>query len=93
MWLSIIFGCSKRQQNFPRRVGNGKSLKNKWIMILLPPGFIKKTTIAAVIGDEGTMLVHVDDGGIDHLHRRIVSHRQRIHDLILDASPPPANMQ
>jgi hypothetical protein len=40
MWLSIIFGCSKRQQNFPRRVGNGKSLK--WIMILLPPGFIKK---------------------------------------------------
>jgi hypothetical protein len=42
MWLSIIFGCSKRQQNFPRRVGNGKSLKNKWIMILLPPGFIKK---------------------------------------------------
>ena len=39
------------------------------------------------------MLVHVDDGGIDHLHRRIVSHRQRIHDLIPDASPPPANMQ
>jgi hypothetical protein len=47
--------------------------------------------LAAVISDAGTMLVHPDDGRIDHLHRRIVSHRQRIHDLIPDASPAPAN--
>ena len=42
--------------------------------------------LAVVIGDAGTMLVHADNGRIDHLHRRIVSSRQRIHDLIPDAS-------
>jgi hypothetical protein len=47
--------------------------------------------LAAVVGYAGTMLVHADDGRIDHLHRRIVSHRQRLHDLVPDASPTPAN--
>src|SRR5262249_59579701 len=40
--------------------------------------------LAAVVGDAGTMLVHADDGRIDHLHRRIVSHRQGSHDLLPD---------
>jgi hypothetical protein len=47
--------------------------------------------LAAVIGDAGTVLVHADDGRIDHLHRRIMCHRQGIHDLIPDASASPAN--
>jgi hypothetical protein len=47
--------------------------------------------LAAVIGDAGTMLVHADDGRIDHLHRRIVNGSQRIHNSVPDARPPPAN--
>src|SRR5262245_42560012 len=47
--------------------------------------------LAAVVGDAGTMLVHADDRRIDHLHRCIVSHRQRIHDLVPDAGSSPAN--
>jgi hypothetical protein len=47
--------------------------------------------LAPVIGDAGTVLVHADDGRIDHLHRCIVNGSQRIHDLIPNASPPPAN--
>jgi hypothetical protein len=37
------------------------------------------------------VLVHAHDGGIDHLHRRVVTGSQRIHDLVPDASPPPPN--
>ena len=29
--------------------------------------------LAVVVGDAGTMLVHADNGRIDHLHRRIMS--------------------
>ena len=47
--------------------------------------------LAVVIGDAGTMLVHADNGRIDHLNRRIMCHRQRIHDLIPDARASPAN--
>src|SRR5262245_35108518 len=47
--------------------------------------------LAVVIGDAGTMLVHADNGRIDHLHCRIMCHRQGIHDLIPDASASPAN--
>jgi hypothetical protein len=47
--------------------------------------------LAAVIGDTGSMLVHADDRRIDHLHRRIMSGGQRIHDPVPDTSPPPAN--
>jgi hypothetical protein len=31
--------------------------------------------LVSVIGDAGSMLVHADDGRIDHLHRRIMSCR------------------
>jgi hypothetical protein len=37
------------------------------------------------------MLVHAHDRGIDHLHRRIMTGSQRIHDLVPYASPPPTN--
>jgi hypothetical protein len=47
--------------------------------------------LVAVVGDAGTMLVYADDGGIDHLHRRIVNGSQRIHELVPDARPSPAN--
>src|SRR5438034_5805611 len=42
-----------------------------------------------VVGDAGSVLVHADDRGIDHLHRRIMTGGQRFHDLVPDASPPP----
>jgi len=37
------------------------------------------------------MLVDAHDGGIDHLHRRVMTGGQRIHDPVPYASPPPAN--
>jgi hypothetical protein len=44
-----------------------------------------------VVGDAGSMLVHADDRGIDHLHRRVTTGSQCIHDPIPDARPPPPN--
>ena len=44
-----------------------------------------------VARDTGTVLVHAHDGGIDHLHRRVMTGGKRIHDLVPDASPPPPN--
>ena len=35
--------------------------------------------------------MHAHDGGIDHLHRRVVTGSLRFHDLVPDASPPPPN--
>jgi hypothetical protein len=37
------------------------------------------------------MLVHAHDRRIDHLHDRLMSSGQRLHDLVPDASPPPAD--
>ena len=47
--------------------------------------------LVVIIGDARTMLVHADNGRIDHLHRRIMCRRQGIHHLIPDASASPAN--
>ena len=47
--------------------------------------------LVAVVGDAGTVLVYADNRGIDHLHRCIIIRSQRIHDLVPDASPLPAN--
>jgi hypothetical protein len=44
-----------------------------------------------VVRDTGPKLVHAHDRGIDHLHRRIMTSGQRIHDLVPDSRPPPAN--
>ncbi len=41
--------------------------------------------------DTGSVLVHTHDGGIDHLHRRVMAGGQRIHDAVPDASLPPTN--
>ncbi len=35
--------------------------------------------------------MHAHDGCIDHLHRRVMTGGQRIHDPIPDASLPPTN--
>ena len=47
--------------------------------------------LVIVVRDTGSMLVHAHDGGIDHLHCRIMTGGQRIHDPVPDASPPPTN--
>jgi hypothetical protein len=47
--------------------------------------------LVIVVRDTGAMLVHAHDRSIDHLHRRIMTISQRIHDLVPDASPPPTN--
>ena len=44
-----------------------------------------------VVRDAGSVLVHAHNRGIDHLHRRIMTGGQRIHDLIPDASLSPAD--
>ena len=40
-----------------------------------------------VVGDAGSMLVHADDRGIDHSHRRVMTDSLCIHDPIPDAKP------
>src|SRR3974390_3458164 len=47
--------------------------------------------LVIVVGHGSPVLVHTDDGGIDHLHCRVVTGSQRIHDPVPDASPPPPN--
>jgi hypothetical protein len=44
-----------------------------------------------VVRDAGPVLVHAHDRGINHLHRRVMTGSQRIHDLVPDASLPPPN--
>ena len=44
-----------------------------------------------IFRDGRSMLMHADNGRIDHLHGRIMSHRQAIHDPIPDTGPSPAN--
>ena len=43
-----------------------------------------------VVRDTGPKLVHAHDRGIDHLHRRIMTSGQRIHDLV-PRLPPAAS--
>jgi hypothetical protein len=47
--------------------------------------------LVIVVRDTGSVLMHAHDGGIDHLHRRIMTDGQRIHDLVPDANLPPTN--
>src|SRR5271169_118555 len=47
--------------------------------------------LVIVVGHACPVLVHTDDGGINHLHRRVMTGSQRIHDPVPDASPPPPN--
>ena len=35
--------------------------------------------------------MHPDNGRVDHLHRRVMSGRERFHDPTPDATPSPAN--
>ncbi len=44
-----------------------------------------------VVGDAGSMLVHSHDGGMDHLHRRVMTGGQCIHDPVPYTSLPPTN--
>ena len=41
--------------------------------------------------DDGSVLVHAHDGGIDHPYRRIMTGSQCIHDPIPHASLSPTN--
>jgi len=47
--------------------------------------------LVIVVSSAGSVLVHADDGGIDHPHRRVMTGSQRFHDPVTDASPPPTN--
>jgi hypothetical protein len=40
--------------------------------------------LVIVVSNAGSVLVHPHDGGIDHLHRRVMTFGQRIHDLVPD---------
>ena len=44
-----------------------------------------------VASNAGSVLVHAHDGGINHLHGRIMACVQRTHKLVPHASPAPAN--
>jgi hypothetical protein len=47
--------------------------------------------LVIVLGHACPVLVHTDDGGINHLQRRVMTGSQRIHDQVPGASPPPPN--
>src|SRR6516162_11288662 len=47
--------------------------------------------LLSVSDDAGPVLMHPDNRGVDHLHRRIMGGGQRVHDAAPDASPSPAN--
>jgi hypothetical protein len=47
--------------------------------------------LVIVVRHTGSVLVHADDAGINHLHRRVMTDRKRNHDLVPDASPSPPN--
>jgi hypothetical protein len=47
--------------------------------------------LALVPFDAGSMLMHADNGGVDHLDSGIVGSGKRVHDAAPDASPPPPN--
>ena len=52
----------------------------------------RATHIMVIVArDTGSVLVHAHKGGIDHLHRRVMTGGQRIRDLVRHASPPPTN--
>ncbi len=42
--------------------------------------------LVIVVRDAGSVLVHAHDGGIDHLHRRVMTGGQCIHDPVPYAS-------
>src|SRR5438477_11557777 len=44
-----------------------------------------------IASDASSMLMHADDGPINHLHGCIMACGQRIHELVPHASPAPAN--
>jgi hypothetical protein len=44
-----------------------------------------------IVRDAGSVLVHAHDRGVDHLHRRVMTGSQRIHDPVPYASLPPTN--
>jgi hypothetical protein len=47
--------------------------------------------LVVIVRNAGSVLMHAHDGCIDHLHRRVMTGGQRIHDPIPDASLPPTN--
>jgi hypothetical protein len=46
-------------------------------------------SLVIVIRDAYSVLVHAHDAGTDHLHRRIMTGGQRIHDPVRDANAGP----
>ena len=43
--------------------------------------------LLGIARDAGSVLMHTDNGRIDHLHRRIMSCGQCLHNLVPDAGP------
>jgi hypothetical protein len=41
----------------------------------------------------GSMLMHADNGGVDHLDSGIVGSGKRVYDAAPDTSPPPATAE
>ena len=47
--------------------------------------------LLAIVRDTGTVLVHAHNRRIDHVHRRVMSTGEGVHDLIPNTSPAPTN--
>jgi hypothetical protein len=49
--------------------------------------------LVIVVRDVSSALLHPHDRRIDHLHRRVLTDRQRIHDPVPGTSLPPTELQ
>jgi hypothetical protein len=47
--------------------------------------------LSSVPSDAGTVLMHADNGRVDHLDSRVMGARQFVHNLATGVRPPPAN--
>jgi hypothetical protein len=46
--------------------------------------------LSSVLSNAGTVLMHADDRGVDHLHGSVMGASQGVHDLAPDARSSPA---
>src|SRR5690242_14080993 len=47
--------------------------------------------LSPVLGNASCMLMHTDNGGVDHLDGPVIGNGKRIYDAAPDSRPPPAN--
>src|SRR3954463_5361482 len=71
------------------RTGRPLLSTTAWILLVKPPRDLP-IDLALVPFDAGSMLMHADNGGVDHLDSVIMGSSKCVYDAAPDTSPPPA---